>query len=132
MALRLGVRLVPPTRPGHGTRQFVSFFKPHSTPRINTTGPSMRITSPVFRRAIFGIGKKQPVNVEQTATRAAKSVAEVVYRFASYSTVFVIIVVTGFFVYDVTHRMLVRLMGVVADVSSTGGAEGVENSYVGN
>ena len=55
-------------------------------------------TSLVFRRNLFGMRKQ----TTDSATKAAKTVYQMVFRFTVYSGVFVVLAITGFFIYDVS------------------------------
>src|SRR5438045_3697648 len=95
MALRLGLRKASSLRLSSlHSRHLASF---NATPRHG------RLASPIvdypLRRTFFGIRKR--ATASETATETAKSWGRICFRFTAYSTVFVVIAVTGFFLYDV-------------------------------
>jgi hypothetical protein len=106
MTWRTCVRQLPLSSvPGRAPRQFSSFYRP-TVARINNAvivpvGRSALYNSPVARRGFFGIGRKRTETSSGAAVKAAKSFGRVFYRFAVYSTIFIAITVSGFFIYDV-------------------------------
>jgi len=113
MTWRAGVRPFILQKVPVRARQFASFCRPN-VPRINNAvivpvGRSTLYDCTAIRRGLFGIGKKQTETSPGPAVKAVKSFGRVCYRFALYSTVFIWITVTGFFLYDVSFLCQIPL-----------------------
>ena len=66
--------------------------------------PRGRLIAPPFvhrspQRTFFGIRKH--ATATETAAETAKSWGKICFRFTAYSTVFVVVAIAGFFIYDV-------------------------------
>ena len=107
----MSLRLCPRASPSRfspfyrTTRQFTSIIRPRIIiQQPLKTFPPLSFTSLVFRRNLFGMRKQ----TTDSATKVAKSAYRIAFRFTVYSGVFIVIVIAGFFIYDV-HPLQVRL-----------------------
>jgi hypothetical protein len=128
MSLRLGLRDASSLRLNSLPLRHLASF--------NAVSRRGRLVLPIPRspprRTFFGIRKH--ATASETATETAKSWGRICYRFTAYSTVFVVIAVTGFFLYDVEIPLIFknpRSDSVVTDVSSKGPTQGLGDPSIG-
>ena len=103
-SLRMASRLCPRALPSRfspfyrTTRLFTSIIRPRVIIQqpLNKP-PPLLVTSLVFRRNLFGMRKQ----TEDSATKAAKTAYQIIFRFTVYSGVFTALAIAGFFIYDV-------------------------------
>src|SRR5579859_3270921 len=102
MELQLGLRRLPLNNARLYSRPFASF---NPVVRGRLIAPYIN-RSP--QRTLFGIRRR--ATATETATATAKSWGRICYRFTAYSSVFVVIAIAGFFIYDVRPHLFLCLV----------------------